>query len=1090
MKSRTLCAMCFLICATGLGSIASLAAQTLSTIETRLREADLDLLAQEARRRGDPARGAMVFYTSAAACTGCHATDAEASPLGPDLAKLDTIVSDRYIIEALLYPSRAIRKGYETVQVVTQDGQLLSGLVAREDERELVLRDATNLEQEIKVAKDQIDQRRVSDKSMMPDGLVAALESERAFLDLASYLMEVAQGGPIRAASLKPSAEQLVVKDDTRNLDHAGILRKLKADRELKAGRVIYQGHCISCHGSDGNTPALATARAFGTQKLKFGADPYSMFMTLSQGKGLMAATTHLSPKERYQVVEYIRQEFMEGSNPDFQPITNAYLASLPKGSEPGDFKPAGDRDYGPALASQLGPDVVSALTIQLGGQAIAYDLHTLDQVAVWRGGFLDLDQTQHQRGRGEGYPQPAGKKLDGLDGWQWAHQGSLDYSLQLKPARGPLPEELLDYKGHYLYQDQIVLSYTIDGREILERPTAIVGLDGVRHTLHIAPGEPLLLAAARGSDDGQGKPVEGVMSIEGALPVSPTGLATQTIALSGQMTAGALGEFTAARALGDTAGLTWSVDESQRLVLSIPADTRARVIEVVCFAGAGNLDLSKLQAVSASGDDPSRMLSGGQLRWPDVLKTVGYLGFEQGAYAVDTLSVPDTTPWNTWFRTSAIDFFPDGRMVVATVGGDIWIVSGVDDKLLDLRWKRFAGGMYEPFGVKVVDGSIYVTCKDRLTRLHDKNGDGEADYYENFSGDTDVSSFFHAFNFDLHTDSHGNFYYAKCGQYTSYALPGAIIKVSPDGKERSVVCTGFRTPNGMGILPDDRLTVSDNQGNWMPASKISLVKPGGFYGYVQTKTGGAWAPDGGKIDHTQVIPPPTYDPPLIWMPQDVDNSSGGQVWVDDPRWGPLSGRLLHTSFGKGWLFYAMLQNVRGIEQAAIVKLPHDFCTGIMRGRVNPLDGQVYVVGLNGWNENGRLGLRDSGIQRVRYTGKPLRMLADCQVLADRLQLKFNFPLDQASAADLASYVGEQWNYRWTGAYGSEMYHPVTGQVGTQTLEFTHATISEDGQTVELLLPQLQPVNQLRLRVALKDQAGHDFSEEIYWTINAVPDNR
>ena len=47
-------------------------------------------------------------------------------------------------------------------------------------------------------------------------------------------------------------------------------------------------------------------------------------------------------------------------------------------------------------------------------------------------------------------------------------------------------------------------------------------------------------------------------------------------------------------------------------------------------------------------------------------------------------------------------------------------------------------------------------------------------------------------------------------------------------------------------------------------------------------------------------------------MPQHFDNSSGGQLWIDDQRWGPISGRLLHTSFGKGWLYYMMLQEVDG----------------------------------------------------------------------------------------------------------------------------------------------------------------------------------
>ncbi len=438
----------------------------------------------------------------------------------------------------------------------------------------------------------------------------------------------------------------------------------------------------------------------------------------------------------------------------------------------------------------------------------------------------------------------------------------------------------------------------------------------------------------------------------------------------------------------------------------------------------------------------PAELSEGGPLLWPGKITTVGYRGLEQGGYAMDTLTLPDSTPWNTWFRTSALDFFPDGRMALTTYGGDVWIVSGIDDELTELQWKRFAGGLYEPFGVKVVDGFVYVTCKDRLTKLHDINGDGEADFYESFNADTDVSVNFHAFNFDLQTDSQGNFYYAKSGHGADSDLPGAVFKISADGKQREVYCTGFRTPNGMGILPDDRLTASDNQGQWTPASKVNLLRPGGFYGWVQTYSiPGMWEPGGGTIDLKKVVPPETFDPPLVWMPQEFDNSSGGQLFVDDSRWGPLSGRMLHTSFGKGWMSYMMLQEVDDVVQAAIIKLPFNFRTGIMRARVNPADGQVYATGLQGWNGGARAGLLDSGVQRIRYTGDPYPMVSDCKVESDGLRISFNFPLDADSATDLDSYVAEQWNYHWRSEYGSDMYSPITDKPGIDKMNVESVTL-------------------------------------------------
>lgn len=1022
-----------------------------TTLQETFKSVDPTRIANEARLRGNPHRGAIVFYASAAACARCHMMGEGQTPLGPDLANLGDKITDIHLVESLLYPSKSIRDGFQTVRLLTVDGEVRSGMMVSEDENQVVLRDAANLQKDIIIAKDDIDVRSNSAISMMPDGLVSTLKSPREFLDLLSYLFAIQEGGSERAEALMPAADELVLRDDTMNLDHAKIIRAVEKGK-LKRGKQIYDASCYQCHGKDGNTPALATARAFGTQKLKFGSDPHSMFQTLSKGNGLMAAALALSPRERYEVVAYIRESFMKGSNAEYQPVTPEYLSSLPQGTEMGDAQLDPDRDYGPALASQLGRDVNSALTVKLGDLTIAYDLHTMNQAQVWSGGFLNVDATQHKRGRGEGYPQPRGKLVETLDLWQWGHDGSLDFSTKGVLRRGPLPEKWLDYHGHYLYGDQIVLNYSVDGREILEVPSATDEPMAIRQTLTIHGGKPLVLAVGK-STPGRVRPM----------------------------------------IKGDIDDVTLALDDQQRWVIRIPADESTRVLDIVRSGSvpSGNDSAASNNAASnnvvLSKIDPTTMTEGGDLRWPETFTTTGYTGFESGAYAVDTITLPESTPWNTWFRTSAIDFFPDGRIAVATVGGDVWIVSGIDDDLLNVRWKRFAGGMFEPFGIKVVDGLIYVNGRDRLTRLHDINDDGEADFYESFSADTDVSTFFHAFNFDLQTDAEGNFYYAKSGQYTDYKLPGSIVKVSADGMTREIICTGLRTPNGMGILPDGRLTVSDNQGTWMPASKINLVKQDGFYGYVQNKGGGAWAPDGGKINHRKVVPPETFDPPLIWVPQEVDNSSGGQVFVDDERFGPLASRLLHTSFGQGSLFYLMTQEIDGQSQAALVRFPHAFGTGIMRGRTNPVDGQLYVTGLNGWNDNGRANLADGGIYRVRYTGKPVRMVTDCKVHPGELQIKFNFPLDTEALKELDSYAATQWNYQWTDKYGSDHFHPETGEVGSQSLSIESATISDDGKTLSLKTPNLRPVDQLHLQLKVVDASGEPFTEDIYWTIHGIP---
>jgi hypothetical protein len=222
-------------------------------------------------------------------------------------------------------------------------------------------------------------------------------------------------------------------------------------------------------------------------------------------------------------------------------------------------------------------------------------------------------------------------------------------------------------------------------------------------------------------------------------------------------------------------------------------------------------------------------------------------------------------------------------------------------------------------------------------------------------------------------------------------------------------------------------------------------------------------------------------------MPQDFDNSSGGQLWVDDPRWGPLSGRLLHTSFGKGWLYYMMLQEVEGLNQAAIVRLKHDALTGIHRARVNPSDGQVYATGLNGWNGHGRKGLSQGHIHRFRYTGKPARLLTDTQVRHNGIELKFNFQLDPKSAKNPASYQLKQWNYKWAASYGSKQYSPNSGKVGQDTMEISNVELAKDGRSVLLQIPDIKPANQVKMNLNLQSADAETFNELVYLTINKVP---
>ena len=185
-------------------------------------------------------------------------------------------------------------------------------------------------------------------------------------------------------------------------------------------------------------------------------------------------------------------------------------------------------------------------------------------------------------------------------------------------------------------------------------------------------------------------------------------------------------------------------------------------------------------------------------------------------------------------------------------------------------------------------------------------------------------------------------------------------------------------------------------------------------------------------------------------------------------------------------MYYLMMHDVGAISQAAIVKLPFQFDAGIMRARFNPADGQVYATGLSGWQ--GPAEGKDGCLQRLRYTGRPIKLLDDVEVRPEGLGLRFNFELAPTSGRNPASYHLEQWNYHWTSNYGSDQYsveHPE--QQGHDRLKIQEVRLAPDGRSVVLVIPGLRPVNQIEIRLDLAAADGERFHELAYLTINAVP---
>jgi len=450
---------------------------------------------------------------------------------------------------------------------------------------------------------------------------------------------------------------------------------------------------------------------------------------------------------------------------------------------------------------------------------------------------------------------------------------------------------------------------------------------------------------------------------------------------------------------------------------------------------------------VGPAADHPlASMTQGGPSQWPQVLATRGTRG-DTTPYAIDTIEPPFDNPWKALLFFGDHDFLPDGTAMLCTMQGDVWRVEGIDQALTSVRWRRFASGLHHALGLVVSEGRVYVLGRDQITRLHDRNGDGEADFYECVSNAYMTSPAGHDFITGLARDPEGNFYTVSGRQ--------GLLKVPPDGKPATVLATGFRNADGVSRSPDGVLTVPNSEGDWTPASMICEVRAGGHYGSGGPKPG------------------QTPDLPLAYVPRGLDNSSGGQTWVTSAAWGPLQGQLLHFSFGTGTMFLVLREQVDGQPQGAVVPLPGDFLSGAHRGRFHPGDGQLYVSGMAGW---GTYTPADGCFQRVRYTGDPVQLPVASHAHENGVLVTFSRPVDRALAGDPKSHFAQAWNYRYSAAYGSPELAPRhPGLPGHEVLAIRSATVLEDGRTLFLELPDLQPVSQLQLHLHVDSAAAHDL---------------
>lgn len=435
----------------------------------------------------------------------------------------------------------------------------------------------------------------------------------------------------------------------------------------------------------------------------------------------------------------------------------------------------------------------------------------------------------------------------------------------------------------------------------------------------------------------------------------------------------------------------------------------------------------------------------------------------------------------------------PDGRLVVGTRRGEIYMATGAGATPPAPVWKLFATGLTEVLGLAWRDGVLYVTQQGELTRVLDSDGDGRADRFETVS-DAWAWGGEHEYTFGSGFDRDGAIWtvHGLSDSYTSDRLfRGWALRHFPDGRWEAMD-SGLRSPGGIAFNLAGDTFYTESQGPWNSSCSLKHLRPGGFMGHP---AGNRWydqapnmgprpaEPVGDEADrrHLYAATHPQYVLPAVVLPYKKMGQSASALMLDASagRFGPYAGQFFVADYTLSLVMRADLEWVNGVYQGACFPFRQGFATGLIGGTLTP-EGQIFVGGSKrGWPVRGLL---ERALQRLDWTGKVPFEIQTMRVKPDGFVLRFTTPVDVATVRDVGNYALETFTHHYFGAYGG----PEIEQADRRILS---ATPSDDALSVRLVVDQLVlgHIHELHLS-GLRDRSGQRLLHDVaYYTLNQIP---
>lgn len=484
-------------------------------------------------------------------------------------------------------------------------------------------------------------------------------------------------------------------------------------------------------------------------------------------------------------------------------------------------------------------------------------------------------------------------------------------------------------------------------------------------------------------------------------------------------------------------------------------------------------------------------------------------------AFAVSSVCVPQQEPLGEYWGTaekeaeyyelvdvplpkelaveaSSFEVLPDQQqLAISTRRGDILLADGAFDEHPEPRFKRYAEGLDEIFGMAYQEGSFIVTQQAEVTRITDADGDNRADRFETIS---DVWGFrnYHEFAFGSKPDAEGNVWVALClsESYNSKVpFRGWCLKITPDGKTLPV-CSGIRSPCGIGPNEHGVMFYAESQGPWNGSCSLKVLEQGGFMGHPISYNWYELAPEMGptpvkpetpsrlEIERKRVKELVPYA--VVFPYKRMGRSISGFV-VDRTggKFGPFENQIFIGDFSLGVVMRATTEKVNGVWQGACYPFREGFDTGLLAVQFTP-QGDLIAGGTNrGWPVRGP---KAYAVQRLDWTGRTPFEIKEIKAMPNGFKIAFTKPVDRSIAQLPQTYQLKTFTHLYRQAYGSP-------EVDQTEPSVTRSTVSGDAMSVRIEVNGLVQGHVHDFHLPTMQSADNEelLHASAYYTLNEIP---